>query len=218
MARVRNTNQYRTNKTESRSNWSNHKDIDSSILDKRRIMNIELFFEITINGISKDLVVSKIDKMGYQFLPYNVHELDKDIEPDKFSCRTLISEEDAFDQLVLKIASLYQLNGIQTVKIMHTSKIEEEIEENLPDLDSSTSSQVNKTGFMNIFRSFVDHWIFPVIMSALAYAIITTNTVHRLKPNANAEDFIWSVLFPTIVSLITYIGTRKSVEHALRRE
>jgi len=145
-------------------------------------MNIELYFEITISGISKDLIVKKINRMGYQFLPYGITEYGKkDIEPNQFMCVSIISEKGAFNQLVGKISSLYQLDGIAKVKILHTPKVE---------------------------RKWSDHFLIPLLITGVINILYGLSIIWGLPTDTPLNlDFITYVKILLVPAVLSFLST-----------
>jgi hypothetical protein len=84
-------------------------------------MTIKVLFEITINEDLREGLVSRINNMEFE-LPYSIGDPNASIESNKIVCFSLIPEIDAFYTLIGKLSSLYQLDGVQAIKILHVPR------------------------------------------------------------------------------------------------
>jgi hypothetical protein len=91
-------------------------------------------------------------------------------------------------------------------------------DEVLPTLEAAGQIDNKSNRVVRYLKKFIDHWIFPVFISTLGYAITTGLVIYRLKPSANSEDYVLSIIVPSVVSFLSYIGTRKAVESSIKRE
>lgn len=141
-------------------------------------MNVKVYFEITFKDVKKELIVSRIKTMGYQFLPYELGDYGEgDIEPNQMMCLCIIPKKEAYKHLEGKITSLYQLDGLTKVKIFQTSEIPVESK-----------------------KRWYEHFLTPLIIAAIIGILNGLTIIWSLPVGLNAFDYIKVLFVPTIIS------------------
>jgi hypothetical protein len=81
-------------------------------------------FEIAVEGVTLNLVVSKLDKLGLKVLPYSKQELGKHAyDPNNIVFIGYFPDDVAIELVVGQMNSLARIDGVKCVKILSVSQL-----------------------------------------------------------------------------------------------
>jgi hypothetical protein len=142
-------------------------------------MTLRVVFEIIFEGISKDVIASKLSNIELKVLPYSVSDLDgRRVEPNTIMCMAILPQNvDALGLAAGRINSLRIIDGIKQVNIAHVS---------LPEKET---------------RRWFKHPIFPIVISTLLTFLTVYGTLLGLHVKLNNyNDYFVAFILPTITS------------------
>ena len=146
-------------------------------------MTLRIVFEIVFEGITKEVMASKLSNVELEVLPYSVSDIDgQAVEANTIMCMAILPQNG--DQLGLgagRINSLYRIHGIKQceVNITHVSPPEKER------------------------RPWFRHPIIPITISTLLTFLTVYGTLLGLHVRLNAyDDYFVAFIGPTITSVL----------------
>ena len=144
-------------------------------------MTVKIYFEIVFEGITKEVIASKLSNVELEVLPYSVSDIDvQGFDPTTIMCVAILPQDG--DELRLaagRINSLYRINGIKQVNIAHVSPPEKER------------------------RSWFKHPIFPIAISTILSFLTVYGTLLGLHVKLNSyDDYFVAFIGPTITSIL----------------
>jgi hypothetical protein len=141
-------------------------------------------FEIVFEG-SKAVMVSKLNNVELEVLPYDVSDIDGQVVPNTIMCEEILPQNS--DQLKIaegRMNSLYRLGGIKQVNFAHIPPAEK-----------------MKIGWNNWFR----HPIIPITISTILTFLTVYLTLLGLHCHLTYYDYFVALIGPTITSVLLAI-------------